>query len=64
MKRNTKAKKNCEAIEITHNTRFYLLKSQIAQFEGNDAAALEDRNAYFLCLKRIIMERCIINITL
>jgi hypothetical protein len=28
-----------EAIEITHNTPdFYLLKSQIAQFEGNQAA--------------------------
>jgi tetratricopeptide (TPR) repeat protein len=41
-----------EAIEITHNTPdFYLLKSQIAQFEGDDAAALEDRNAYFAMLE-------------
>lgn len=51
--RNTKeAKRIVEAIEITHNTPdFYLLKSQIAQFEGNDAAALEDRNAYFAMLE-------------
>ena len=51
--RNTKeAKRIVEAIEITHNTPdFYLLKSQIAQFEGDDAAALEDRNAYFAMLE-------------
>ncbi|MEZ7506466.1 hypothetical protein [Flavobacterium sp. Arc2] len=52
--RNTKeAKRIVEAIEITHNTPdFYLLKSQIAQFEGNDAAALENRNAYFAMLEK------------
>jgi len=52
--RNTKeAKRIVEAIEITHNTPdFYLLKSQIAQFEGDDAAALEDRNAYFAMLEK------------
>ncbi|WP_339920690.1 hypothetical protein [uncultured Flavobacterium sp.] len=51
--RNTKeAKRIVEAIEITHNTPdFYLLKSQIAQFEGDDAAALKDRNAYFAMLE-------------
>ena len=51
--RNTKeAKRIVEAIEITHNTPdFYLLKSQIAQFEGDHAAALEDRNAYFAMLE-------------
>ena len=50
--RNTKeAKRIVEAIEITHNTPdFYLLKSQIAQFEGNNAAALENRNEYFAML--------------
>jgi hypothetical protein len=38
---------------ITHNTPdFYLLKSQIAQFEGNQAAALKNRNAYFAMLEK------------
>jgi tetratricopeptide (TPR) repeat protein len=52
--RNTKeAKRIVEAIEITHNTPdFYLLKSQIAQFEGDDVAALENRNAYFAMLEK------------
>lgn len=52
--RNTKeAKRIVEAIEITHNTPdFYLLKSQIAEFEGNDVAALENRNAYFAMLEK------------
>ncbi|CAM2943353.1 tetratricopeptide repeat protein [Flavobacterium frigoris] len=52
--RNTKeAKRIVEAIEITHNTPdFYLLKSQIAQFEGDAAAALENRNAYFAMLEK------------
>jgi hypothetical protein len=41
-----------EAIEITHNTPdFYLLKSQIAQFEGNQAAALKIGMLILLCLK-------------
>jgi tetratricopeptide (TPR) repeat protein len=52
--RNTKeAKRIVEAIEITHNTPdFYLLKSQIAQYEGNQAAALKNRNAYFAMLEK------------
>jgi hypothetical protein len=42
-----------EAIEITHNTPdFYLLKSQIAQFEGNQAAALKIGMLILLCLKK------------
>ncbi|PRZ20650.1 tetratricopeptide repeat protein [Flavobacterium granuli] len=47
--RNTKeANRIVEAIELTHNTPdFYLLKSQIAQFEGNKEEALHERNAYF-----------------
>lgn len=51
--RNTKeAKRIVEAIEVTHNTPdFYLLKSQIAQFEGNKEEALKDENAYFTMLK-------------
>jgi tetratricopeptide (TPR) repeat protein len=52
--RNTKeAKRIVDAIEITHNTPdFHLLKSQIAQFEGNKVAALQSRNAYFAMLEK------------
>ncbi|UQD57184.1 hypothetical protein [Flavobacterium sp. K5-23] len=51
--RNTKeAKRIVEAIEVTHNTPdFFLLKSQIAQFEGNDKEAAKNEKAYFLMLK-------------
>lgn len=51
--RNTvEAKRIVEAIEVTHNTPdFYLLKSQIAQFEGNKVKEVENRNAYFAMLK-------------
>jgi tetratricopeptide (TPR) repeat protein len=51
--RNTvEAKRIVEAIEVTHNTPdFYLLKSQIAQFEGNKSKEVENRNAYFAMLK-------------
>lgn len=47
--RNTKeAKRIVEAIELTHNTPdFCLLKSQMAQFEGNKEKVLHERNAYF-----------------
>jgi hypothetical protein len=64
--RNKRSKKRIvEAIEITHNTPdFYLLKSQIAQFEGNQAAALKIGMLILLCLRKIIMEQCIINTTL
>jgi hypothetical protein len=41
-----------EAIEITQYSDFYLLKSQIAQYEGNQAAALKNRNAYFAMLEK------------
>ncbi|WP_413998546.1 tetratricopeptide repeat protein [Flavobacterium sp. W1B] len=51
--RNTaEAKRIVETIELTHNTPdFYLLKSQIAQFEGNKAKETENRNAYFAMLE-------------
>lgn len=51
--RNTKeAKRIVEAIELNHNTPdFYLLKSQIAQFEGNKEEELDNRVAYFLMLE-------------
>lgn len=47
--RNTKeAKRIVEAIEVTHNTPdFFLLKSQIAQFEGNKEEAEANEKAYF-----------------
>ncbi|TRX37568.1 tetratricopeptide repeat protein [Flavobacterium restrictum] len=53
--RNTKeAKRIVEAIEVTHNTPdFYLLKSQIAQFEGDTASELANKNAYFAMLKSL-----------
>jgi tetratricopeptide (TPR) repeat protein len=52
--RNTKeAKRIIEAIEVTHNTPdFYLLKSQIAQFEGNEKEEKKNRNAYFSMLQK------------
>jgi tetratricopeptide (TPR) repeat protein len=52
--RNTvEAKRIVEAIEVTHNTPdFYLLKSQIAQFEGNKKEEMINRNAYFLMLQK------------
>ena len=47
--RNTKeANRIIDAIASTHNTPdFYLLKSQIAQFEGNKIEEIKNRNAYF-----------------
>ncbi|KIA86164.1 lipopolysaccharide assembly protein LapB [Flavobacterium sp. AED] len=52
--RNTvEAKRIVEAIEVTHNTPdFYLLKSQIAQFEGNKKEEISNRNAYFAMLQK------------
>ncbi|MFV5692103.1 tetratricopeptide repeat protein [Flavobacterium sp. LT1R49] len=52
--RNTvEAKRIVEAIEVTHNTPdFYLLKSQIAQFEGNKKEEISNRNAYFSMLQK------------
>ncbi|MBC5838866.1 tetratricopeptide repeat protein [Flavobacterium muglaense] len=44
----TEAKRIVEAIEVTHNTPdFFLLKSQIAQFEGNKKEADANEKAYF-----------------
>ena len=41
-----------DAIAVIHNTPdFYLLKSQIAQFEGNKTKEVENRNAYFAMLQ-------------
>ncbi len=52
--RNAKeAKRIIEAIEVTHNTPdFYLLKSQIAQFERNEKEEKENRDAYFSMLQK------------
>lgn len=52
--RNTaEAKRIINAIEVTHNTPdFYLLRSQIAQFEGNKKEEMENRNAYFSMLQK------------
>ncbi|TDE01760.1 tetratricopeptide repeat protein [Flavobacterium hiemivividum] len=52
--RNTKeANRIVEAIELTHNTPdFYLLKSEIAEFEGNEREALVNKNAYFAMLEK------------
>jgi hypothetical protein len=62
--RNTKeAKKMWKLLRLRTIPDFYLLKSQIAQFEGNQAAALKIGMLILLCLK-IIMEQCIINTTL
>jgi tetratricopeptide (TPR) repeat protein len=42
-----------DAIAVTHNTPdFYLLKSQIAQFEGNKTKEVENRNAYFSMMEK------------
>jgi Flp pilus assembly protein TadD len=51
--RNAKeANRIVEAIAKVHNTPyFYLLKSQIAQFEGNKIKELENKTAYFDMLK-------------
>lgn len=51
--RNTiEAKRIIEAIEVTHNSPdFFLLKSQIAQFEGNKEEAVANEKAYFKMLK-------------
>ncbi|MFV7235765.1 tetratricopeptide repeat protein [Flavobacterium sp. ZB4R12] len=44
----TEATRIIDAIAATHNTPdFYLLKSQIAQFEGNKSEEIKNRNAYF-----------------
>ncbi|CAN1512987.1 NrfG FOG, TPR repeat [Flavobacteriaceae bacterium] len=49
----TEAKRIIASISKTHNTPdFYLLKSQIAQFEGNKSEELVNRNAYFSMLKK------------
>ncbi|MFV8326514.1 tetratricopeptide repeat protein [Flavobacterium sp. ZS1P14] len=49
----TEAKRIVEAIEVTHNTPdFYLLKSQIAQFEGNKKEEISNRKAYFSMLQK------------
>lgn len=48
----TEAKRIVEAIEVTHNTPdFFLLKLQIAQFEGNKKEAEANEKAYFNMLK-------------
>jgi tetratricopeptide (TPR) repeat protein len=51
--RNTiEAKRIVEAIEVTHNTPdFFLLKSQIAQFDGNKIEADLNEEAYFAMLE-------------
>lgn len=51
--RNTKeANRIIDAIASTHNTPdFYLLKSQISQFEGNKTEEIKNRNAYFSMMK-------------
>ncbi|CAM4168578.1 tetratricopeptide repeat protein [Flavobacterium weaverense] len=52
--RNTKeANRIIDAIAANHNTPdFYLLKSQIAQFEGNKQEELKNRNAYFSMMEQ------------
>jgi tetratricopeptide (TPR) repeat protein len=48
----TEAKRIVEAIEVTHNTPdFFLLKSQIAQFDGNKIEADLNEEAYFTMLQ-------------
>jgi tetratricopeptide (TPR) repeat protein len=51
--RNTsEAKRIVEAIELTHNTPdFFLLKSQIAQYDGDNKEADKNEKAYFAMLK-------------
>lgn len=47
------AKRIINAIATTHNTPdFYLLKSQIAQFEGNKSEELKNKNAYLSMLNQ------------
>jgi tetratricopeptide (TPR) repeat protein len=42
-----------DAIAATHNTPdFYLLKSQMAQFEGDKKEEIKNRNAYFLMMEK------------
>jgi tetratricopeptide (TPR) repeat protein len=42
-----------DAIAVTHNTPdFFLLKSQIAQFEGNKTKEVANRNAYFSMMEK------------
>ncbi|TDE07237.1 tetratricopeptide repeat protein [Flavobacterium sandaracinum] len=42
-----------DAIAATHNTPdFYLLKSQIAQFEGNKSEEMKNRNSYFSMMEK------------
>ena len=52
--RNTKeANRIINAIAANHNTPdFYLLKSQIAQFEGNKQEEVKNRNAYFSMMEQ------------
>jgi hypothetical protein len=48
----TEAKRIVEAIEVTHNTPdFFLLKSQIAQYEGDKKEEDKNEDAYFAMLK-------------
>jgi tetratricopeptide (TPR) repeat protein len=48
----TEAKRIVEAIELTHNTPdFFLLKSQIAQYEGDKITANKNEKAYFAMLE-------------
>lgn len=48
----TEANRIINAIAKTHNTPdFYLLKSQIAQFEGNQKEEIKNKNAYFSMMK-------------
>lgn len=50
---STEATRIIDAITATHNTPdFYLLKSQIAQFEGNKKEEIINRNAYFSMLQK------------
>lgn len=52
--RNTnEANRIIDAITSTHNTPdFYLLKSQIAQFEGNKSEEIKNKNAYFSMMEK------------
>lgn len=52
--RNTKeANRIIDAIAATHNTPdFYLLKTQIAQFEGNKNEEMKNKSAYFSMMKQ------------
>jgi tetratricopeptide (TPR) repeat protein len=48
----TEAKRIVEAIEVTHNTPdFFLLKSQIVQFDGKKIETDSDEEAYFTMLE-------------